>query len=544
MDTETAGVNGAAAFQRAVRALSGSALGERFSALQAAIGEGNFRRVGIHTDDADCMQAAVIACAAAGADSVLLPHTAKEIVSFCDAQVDAWIGKTLAGARKPVLATNLSSAAPFSGFAASRLTLMSSGSTGSPKQLTVPFAMLCAEVLAFRSLFECDRPCEVRSTVSLQHRFGLVCHALLPLLRAWPVKPRVCAIPDELLAGETITPVWWITSPMFLARLAEHPHLAAWRRKVAGITCAGARLDENVRGKIEEALEVVVTDVYGSSETGVLAARRSSDAFSWLPAVQAESGALETVVRAPWLSAATRLGDRLEACGGRRFHLRGRLDSVVKLADKRVDLAAVQQALIDHQWVTDSHLAVHERHAHLFAWLALSPAGIAYLRRKGRKAVIESLRQRVAAAFDKIAVPRYWRLQRYLPRNAQAKLSRAQVLAAMNEVSRAPRWRQVEGTETLEMVGEVPLDLIYFRGHFDALAIVAGVVQLKWVCELAGRWLGREISSARMENLKFQHLLRPGDPIAVKIRFNAPRDKLLFLCQSNGHNCASGRIVL
>ncbi|MCY1181969.1 hypothetical protein D9M73_225040 [compost metagenome] len=47
-----------------------------------------------------------------------------------------------------------------------------------------------------------------------------------------------------------------------------------------------------------------------------------------------------------------------------------------------------------------------------------------------------------------------------------------------------------------------------------------------------------------MEVLKFQQLVRPGDPLQLTLRFDAERGKLYFAYSNAGVPCSSGRIVL
>lgn len=499
--------------------------------------------LGLYTQDAEMTQAVILAASMAGVNVILLPSEAENIIAACETLLDAWVSDRALNFQRPLLPRTAAKAACLP-LQEVTITLMTSGSTGNNKTLNFPLSVFFGEVLGFQPYFAHAEACEVRSTVSLQHRFGLTCHAMQPFLLGWPVFKKVCAIADELLAAPSDKPVFWITSPIFLTHLLSHPNISAWRGKVAGILSAGGKLEEGVFQKVRDALDVDVTDIYGSSETGILAGRKQAGEFTWLPVVTPVEHDGITTITTPWILQSVPLGDRIVATSARQFRILGRLDSIVKLADKRVDLGIMRQVFMASEYVDDVHLAVHPNHAHLFAWIALSARGIHTLRESGRQQLQNDLQALVAQEFPKIAIPRYFRFEKRLPRNGMAKLSQAQVHEALLAPITCPDW-QAQTTETgYQASGEVPLDLVYLRGHFTSVGIVPGVVQVKWVCELAENWLGQALSAQHIENLKFQHLLRPGDAFSATLSKNAQGNKLYFTFQNATHKFSSGRILL
>jgi len=107
------------------------------------------------------------------------------------------------------------------------------------------------------------------------------------------------------------------------------------------------------------------------------------------------------------------------------FILLGRIDRIVKLGDKRVSLARIELDLNKNQLVTDSYIGLHPNYQRPLAWVQLSQEGIDLFKSKGRKAIIQLLRQHLLTMHEKFALPRYWRFSTKLPRNSQSKISRA-----------------------------------------------------------------------------------------------------------------------
>ncbi|MFH7439513.1 AMP-binding protein, partial [Pseudomonas syringae pv. tagetis] len=74
----------------------------------------------------------------------------------------------------------------------------------------------------------------------------------------------------------------------------------------------------------------------------------------------------------------------------------GRLDRIVNLAEQRSSLPQIEQALSAHDWVCEARLGVvQETRASLGALLVLSDEGLLAVRNQGRRALPETLRQRL-----------------------------------------------------------------------------------------------------------------------------------------------------
>ena len=100
-----------------------------------------------------------------------------------------------------------------------------------------------------------------------------------------------------------------------------------------------------------------------------------------------------------------------------------------------------------------------------------------------------------------------------------------------------------EETAAETFIGRVPLDLVYFGGHFATFPLVPGVVELQWVRDLAARHPWGRQRVVRVENLKYQQFVRPHDEVSVKLKYNEAKNKLSFKVNNGDNPCASGRIV-
>ena len=83
-----------------------------------------------------------------------------------------------------------------------------------------------------------------------------------------------------------------------------------------------------------------------------------------------------------------------------------------------------------------------------------------------------------------------------------------------------------------------------FRGHFPGCPVLAGVVQLDWVMQLAVAHCGCAQPSATDFSIKFRRVIVPGRPITLTLTHDAVRQRLDFVYRSGEHVASQGRIAL
>lgn len=509
----------------------------------------NVQRVALYLEDAAELAIALLGAWLAGAQ-VLLPADAQtqtrlQLASRIDLWLDALDALDRAGTAEPLAARALD-------LDQCRLTLCTSGSSGEAKPIDKSLRQLSNEVEALERLWgETLGDAVIVASVAAQHIYGLLFRVLWPLCAGRAFLRHAQPFPEDMQRTSLEQPAFaWVASPALLKRMGDNLDWTALRT-LRQVFSSGGALPAEAAQLLHAQLGQWPTEIYGSSETGGIAWRKGDT--PWQPFAGVELGVnAEGALRltSPYLPAGhcEQTADAVELQADGRFLLRGRLDRIVKLEEKRISLPMLEQALMAHAWVGDARLGVIQQgRASLGALLALSPAGVHALRNQGRRSVTDALRRHLAGHCEAIALPRRWRLLSQLPYSSQGKLAQARVEALLA----APRPTLVEPLSAVERDGEwqlelqVPLDLAHFSGHFPQTPVLPGVVQIDWAQHLARQLIERlPPRFVGMEVLKFQQLVRPGDPLQLSLRFDASRGKLYFSFRNGDKACSSGRILL
>ncbi|HSC84094.1 MAG TPA: AMP-binding protein [Pseudomonas sp.] len=527
-------------------ALDHAQLRQRALCLAGALQARGVQRLALHLEDSAELAIALLGAWRAGVQVLLPADGQAQSRKHLTPQVDLWLDDLQGLDGEPLTAAALD-------LDACRLILCTSGSSGAAKLIDKSLRQLANEVAALEQLWGTDLgTATILGSVATQHIYGLLFRVLWPLCAGRPFVRRAQPFPEDLQRESLSVSngFAWVASPALLKRMGDNLDWSALRQ-VRRLFSSGGALPAETASELHGLLEQWPTEIYGSSETGGIAWRQGCELWTPFAGVALslnDEGALR--IASPYLPSGhvEQSADAAELQADGRFALRGRLDRIVKLEEKRISLPMLEQALLAHEWVADARLGVIQQgRAYLGALLALSPSGLHVLRNQGRKTLTATLRQHLVGHCEALALPRRWRLLAELPYSSQGKLAQATVdalLAAERPTRVEPRCAvEQDGEWQLEL--DVPLDLAHFTGHFPQTPVLPGVVQVDWAQQLA-RQLIVDLPPrfCGMEVLKFQQLVRPGDRLQLSLRFDAERGKLYFAYRNGEAACSSGRILL
>lgn len=542
--------------------LSLNELTARSLALAGLLQGAQARRAALWFDDAAELACALLACWRAGVTAVLPGDAQPSTCARLNDALDLWLSDT----ELPAAATCRISSRDWLARPAhpplppmhldpdaAGVELLTSGTSGQPKLITKRWRQLTDEIRSLEQQWpstespQAGPAATVLGSVNPHHMYGLPFRVLWPLCCGRAIVRAQLAYPEHMYhASLAHAPCVWISSPALLRRCGDTLDWQALKGRVVQMFSAGGPLPTEISDAFETRLALRPTEIYGSSETGVVASRHGDELWRTLPAVRIGADADQGLwVESPWLNGAReQTADAVELLPT-GFRLLGRLDRIIKLEEKRVALPMVERILRGHAYVDNAHVDKRTGAARLTGLIALSSKGLLALRNQGRRHVVEVLQRHLAGHLTPLAVPRSWRFLHQLPRNAQDKLLRPVFDALAGPRPLTPVIRHLSSTEDGQRhyEADIPLDLAYFSGHFPTTPVVPGVAQIGWAIETAQRDLYPDLKFGGIEVLKFQKLLRPGDTAKLTLRWNPSNTKLYFSFTLAGEACSCGRIL-
>jgi acyl-coenzyme A synthetase/AMP-(fatty) acid ligase len=272
-----------------------------------------------------------------------------------------------------------------------------------------------------------DRGYAIVGTVPAQHSYGFESTVLLSLhgnCAAWSGRPFYPADIAAALAAVP-RPRLLVTTPFHLRALldsgVEVPALDM-------ILSATAPLSEALAREAEGKLDAPLYEIYGSTDSGQLASRRTSASRCWVPfaGVRLDQENGNTTASGGHVEGRVPLSDVLELQPDGSFLLHGRHADMINIAGKRSSLAYLNHQLSATDGVEDGcffmpdEVEGSEGITRLCAFVvapSLTP-----------RQLLDALRSRV----DSIFLPRPLLMLERLPRNATGKLPRAELKALLD----------------------------------------------------------------------------------------------------------------
>lgn len=303
--------------------------------------------------------------------------------------------------------------------------LFTSGSTGEPAQIFKTLNALDEEIAWLAELWgERLQDCRVVGSVSHQHLYGFTFRVMLPLALGLPSDAAMIHFPEQL-AAHSAHLLLFISSPAFLKRLDTNLNAP----KFAMVISAAGKLDDDTAQNARAWLETPVSEIYGTTETGVLAWRQHSQpAPEWqpFPAVRFIPQNDGWKVVSPLIhEGSTQLDDILEFNEQGKFRLSGRCDRIVKIEEKRISLSEIERRLLALPGIEDAAVVPVMRGNRI----ALGAVIVTSEQNANKQLWREALR----AWLEPIAIPRYWRVVERIPLNSQSKRAWAQLQELFDE---------------------------------------------------------------------------------------------------------------
>lgn len=267
-------------------------------------------------------------------------------------------------------------------------------------------------------------------TVPHQHSYGLESVLLLALQHGLVLHAERLFFPADVVAALAAAPRprVLVTTPVHLRILLAQP---GDMPQVDLLLSATAPLSASLACEAEVRFAAALYEIYGCSEAGQIAARRTALTEEWrcLDGITLRQDAAGTWASGTPIAVDTLLSDAIELHDSERFVLLGRIADLVNIAGKRASLAHLNHHLNAIDGVLDGvFVATDDDGATVSRLVAFAVApGLS------ADAILAALRHRIDAAF----LPRPLHLVAALPRNALGKLPREEIMHLLAERGRS-----------------------------------------------------------------------------------------------------------
>ncbi|MCL2808789.1 MAG: AMP-binding protein [Treponema sp.] len=315
--------------------------------------------------------------------------------------------------------------------------MYTSGSTGEPKaikQRLTEFEKDNSGIISLRGEEFLKR--KVCSTVSHHHMYGLLYTILLPFTMGVPFRRKMIDFPGEL---EKLNRASYmiVSSPAFLKRAVKTE--TPFTLKSPWIFTSGGLLEYETAEKTNEVLGFWPIEGYGSTETSGVAWRQSCKGQEWTPLdtvqlSQADDGCL--IVCSPYIKdpAGFKTADMVELLPDGRFLLKGRVDSVVKIEEKRISLPEIENRIKQSGFVDDVCVIPMEgSRQYLAAAIVFNNKGIEKFNGLEKILINKFWREYLSQYLENVVIPKKWLYLSELPVDTQGKKRKEDMTRLFND---------------------------------------------------------------------------------------------------------------
>ncbi len=392
--------------------------------------------------------------------------------------------------------------------------LFTSGSTGKPKANHKHWGDLIKASALMRQRLQLTPQDCLLVAVQPQHMYGFETQVLMPLLGGIGLFASRLFYPADIYAAmkqlqeNGIKASLVITPIQLRAMLGSGLDFSPLRQ----IVCSAAALSVNLARQAESQWKIPLTEIFGSTELGSVASRRTAKEELWklYPQVNLQSEGNAYRVNADYLPHQPLLDDTIELDekNPRVFRLLGRASDLIKVAGKRASLMALNNRLLDIPGVIDGVFVMpgDARENPRPCALVVAPD----LNR-------ETLFSALAEWLDPVFLPRPVYFVDRLPRETNGKLPRIKLMQLIEQLQKTT-------PESIDILSSVSPEHPALGGHFPGNSVIPGVVLLELVESCLEKHLGTRWGTYWVRQwlrVKFSRRLEPGQQCRVVIKFDS-----------------------
>ncbi len=311
------------------------------------------------------------------------------------------------------------------------LKIFTGGSTGTPQVWSKTCGNIFGEGGFLAHRFKVNpRDC-IMATVPPYHIYGLLFTVILPLVSSATVVDETPSFPNEIVRVVDDRQVTMMASVP-----AHYRALGARDLSLRLAFSSAGMLDQEDNERFCRQNRSGIVEVYGSTETGGIATRNRSigeASFTPFSTIDWKTNNTCLAIRSPYISPDLSVdgegfftaNDRVEVRGATTFSLKGRVDTVIKVGGKRVDLEEVCALIKKRPGVVDCIVtALPERGGRENRIGALI---------QGETVDVEQIKKTLAHELEPYALPRCLKIVEHLPVKQNGKYDREAIVRYLDQ---------------------------------------------------------------------------------------------------------------
>lgn len=402
-----------------------------------------------------------------------------------------------------------------------------SGSCGEKKTIKKSLQNLLNESKNLISEFEFPEDLTFISTTTPKHLFGFTFHFMLALNCAKLLTDEI-TIPEDINTKNTCL----ITTPSFLEKMQKYNNTPVI--KPSFIFSAGSALKPTVFKFAQDIADNVI-DIYGSTETGIIAHRETStENFKLFKSIQIEPKEDSTLVYTAYSAVSPVLINDKLTINNNKIKIEGRTDRTFKIQEKRVNAAEIEALLNKTSLIDDCYVFQHKDK--LACLTVLSQKGQDYFYKNGVVELTKSLKSTIKNCFE--IIPQKWKFTDEIPKTNSGKIDREEIekLFGLNLSIPLIVEKQADSNSA-----RIKLffyrNCNFFKGHFDNFPLVPGVVQLYLAQYFSKKLFNTELCG-QSRKLKFSNIIKPDKFIDLELELLSNSISYKFVDET--HKYSSG----
>lgn len=386
-----------------------------------------------------------------------------------------------------------------------------SGSTSKSKCIKKTLQNLINESNDLTKEFSFSSDLEFITTTTLNHLFGITFYLMLPLNIGGIINTDIISYPENIKQKNAVL----VSTPSFLKQL--HKYNYKLQDPLNMVISAGSKLETDIFNYAYSLVTDKVIDIYGSTETGIIAYRTVFDTsnlkvFKGIEIVEINEE--NTIIKSAYsANKAETLGDKV-AQNGDFITLIGRQDNILKVQEKRVSATELESAINENPMVEESNcILLMDKVACL---VALNSNGMEYVKNNSIPNLTKCLKNNLSESFE--IIPQKWKYINALPKSQNGKINKEIIKNIFSLNVSLPLI-----IDELKKENEVIYTLYFyehcsfFKGHFEGFPILPGVAQLYFATLFADWAFGVKCFGGQYKKIKFTNVIRPNIPVQLRL---------------------------